>query len=83
MFLFAEKGVPVLHLLDITKLAQKHNLPLAPVPLPQPGQGEVFASPKYNVNIAIIALAIMVILIIIIIVFDKKQLKFKEDELAL
>jgi poly-gamma-glutamate system protein len=83
MFLFAEKTVPVLHLLDITKLADMHNLPVSPVPLPQPGQGEVFESPKYNVNIAIIALAVMVILIIIIIIFDKKQLKFKEDELAL
>ena len=43
MLLFADEGVPVIHLLDITKLAEDKLLPIAPDPLPEPG--ECFSEP--------------------------------------
>jgi len=36
LFLHAEMGVPILHLLDIEKLAEIYELPIAPDPIPEP-----------------------------------------------
>ena len=83
MFLFAERGVPILHLLDILRIAEIYELPIAPEPLPEPGTGRVFEDERYNMTVAAIALAIMVILIAVVIFFDHKQLKIKEEEINL
>jgi len=36
------KGIPIIHILNISQLALKFGLPLNPVPLPEPGEGGVF-----------------------------------------
>ena len=59
MFLFADKGVPVIHLLDIAKFSDKYDLPVAPDPLPEPGTGNMFKNERYNITVASIALAIL------------------------
>ena len=79
MFLFAEKGVPVIHLLDVRTLAEEYDLPISPVPLPEPGTGAMFLEERYNLTITAIALAILAILIVIVIFFDKRQQQFKEE----
>ena len=79
MFLFAEKGVPVIHLLDVRALAEEYDLPISPVPLPEPGIGAMFLEERYNLTITAIALAILAILIVIVIFFDKRQQQFKEE----
>ena len=79
MFLFAEKGVPVIHLLDVRAIAEEYDLPVSPVPLPEPGTGAMFLEERYNLTITAIALAILVILIVIVIFFDKRQQQFKEE----
>jgi len=48
LILFADKGVPVVHLLRIIALAQRHGLPVAPDFLPQPGEGEIFVREMYR-----------------------------------
>ena len=48
LILFADKGVPVVHLLRIINLARAHGLPLAPDYQPQPGQGEIFVREMYR-----------------------------------
>jgi poly-gamma-glutamate system protein len=83
MFLFAEKNVPIIHLLDILDIAEDYDLPVAPEPLPRPGTGRVFEVERYNMTIAAIALVIMIILIAVVIFFDHKELKLKEDEINL
>ena len=80
MFLFAEQGVPVIHLLDIRKLAEDYNLPISPVPLPAPGTGQMFLEERYNLTVTAIALAILVILVALIIFFDRSQQQFKRKE---
>ncbi len=81
MLLFADEGIPVVHLLDITRLAEKKELPIAPDPLPEPGNGSMFENEKYNLTITSISFAILVILILIVIFFDHKELKIKDDEI--
>ena len=80
MFLFADIGVPVIHILDVISIAETYELPIAPDPLPKPGDGRVFLDERYNMNIAAIALAIIVILILAVIFFDHRYLTLKEDE---
>jgi len=79
MFLFAEMGVPVIHLLDVRALAEEYDLPISPVPSPEPGTGAMFLEERYNLTITVIALAILVILIMIVIFFDRRQQQFKEE----
>lgn len=78
MFLFAEQGVPIIHLLDIRKLAEDYDLPISPVPLPAPGTGQMFLEERYNLTVTAIALAILAILIGLVIFFDRSQQQFKE-----
>jgi poly-gamma-glutamate system protein len=40
----AEQGRPVIHLLNVERLARRFGLPLDPAPLPVPGDGGVFAA---------------------------------------
>jgi len=48
VILMAERGVPVIHLLEIDQLAREHGLPTAPVPLPEAGDGEIFSHEDYH-----------------------------------
>ncbi len=80
MFLFAEKKVPIIHLLNIEKFAELNDLPISPVPLPEPGKDKFFVNERYNTTVTIISLAILVILILIVIFYDHKQLKLSEDD---
>ncbi len=83
MLLFADKGVPIVHILDIDKFAENLKFPIAPVPLPKPGKGSMFEIEKYNVTMAAIAFIILVLLILIVIFFDHKELRLKEEEITL
>lgn len=83
MFHFADRGVPIVHLLDINRFADQYDLPREPDPLPEPGTGNMFKNEKYNISIASIALALLVILILVVIFFDHKQLKLKDDEIEI
>lgn len=52
MVLFAEQGVPVVHLLNVTRLAEDNGLPVAPDFLPQPGEGPLFERQMYSLPLA-------------------------------
>lgn len=45
---FAQSGVPVIHLIKIDALAQRHGLPLQPQAMQPVGQGKVFVKVVYN-----------------------------------
>ncbi len=52
MFLFAEQGVPVVHLINIVDLARRNGLPASPDYLPLPGEGEIFVRESYRLTLA-------------------------------
>jgi len=56
MVLMSDKGVPVIHLLDIIDLAHDHGLPVAPDYdyLAGPGEGETFVRDSYRLSLAAI-----------------------------
>ena len=81
MLLFADEGIPVVHLLDITRLAEREELPIAPDPLPEPGNGSMFENEKYDLTVTVISFVVLLILILVVIFFDHKELKIKDDEI--
>lgn len=81
MFLFADKKVPVIHILDVLDFARKYKMPIVPDEMPSPGEGTIFLDPRYNTTYAAISLFILIILIAAIILYDKSQMRLKHDEI--
>jgi len=52
MVLMADKGVPVIHLLEIAEQARDHGLPVAPDYLAAPGEGDIFVRDSYRLPLA-------------------------------
>jgi poly-gamma-glutamate system protein len=53
MVLMSEKGVPVIHLLNMQALARTVGLPVAPDYLPEPGEGLPYVRDSYRMVLAI------------------------------
>lgn len=57
MLRFSRRGVPVIHITNIDKLAQSYGLPVEPDGIPPIGQGTVYIKPEYNRWLALGGLA--------------------------
>ncbi len=66
MILFGEKGIPVVHMLQIKSLARKFGLPIAPDYMPAPGEGEIFVRDAYRLPLAAAVLAAYTLLCVLI-----------------
>jgi poly-gamma-glutamate system protein len=75
--LMSERGIPVIHLLDVVEIAEKYGLQVSPVPLPEPGQGLVFQREKYNVVVSLVVLIAYVIIIAVFIRLDVRHYLFR------
>lgn len=53
---FLEKGVPVIHLLNMKSLLPSYGLPVDPIPLPKAGEGEVYHYMRYHLPLAAVLL---------------------------
>ncbi len=58
IFEYQNRGIPVIHLLNIRDLALKEGLPIDPIPLQEPGEGGVYQRVVYNRFIIISVLLI-------------------------
>lgn len=79
----ASKNIPVLHLLNVTQLAEKYGLPVSPKPLPKPGSGEVFVKKQYNVLLTVIVTSILIILIVSVFVYEQKRHKLGTEQVEI
>ena len=64
IFRMAEKGVPVIHLLNIRGLAQRYGLPMDPVPLPPIPSGSIMKPQRYSGPLALSGLAFLCLVMI-------------------
>lgn len=60
MYEYAARGVPVVNMLNVRKLATDNGIAFDPVPLTQPGEGGVYYDIAYPVWIAVLAAALMI-----------------------
>jgi len=78
-----QRGIPIIHLLNIDQLLNKFGLPRSPVPLPEPGDGGIFTQKKYNFVVALIATLILVTVIIFVFISERKQHQLGSDPVPL
>lgn len=79
MIQMGQKGVPIIHLLNINQLVTKFGLPISPVPLPEPGEGGIFVEKKYNIYVTSIATFILVVVIVLIYLSERKHHRLGTD----
>ncbi len=60
---FAKEGRPIVHLVEVTQLAEQFGLPIAPSSTPEAGAGAVFVQTPYNRWLAATVLATVVLAI--------------------
>lgn len=75
--------IPIIHLLNISKLTEKFGLPNSPVPLPEPGEGGIFVQKKYNIWVTAMATLILVIIIVFVYFKERKQHQLGTDAVPL
>ncbi len=73
MILMAERGVPVVHLLDLLDLARENGLPVAPIPLPEVGEGEIFTHTQYHAAGVSLVLCVYVGLVILVLTLALRE----------
>jgi poly-gamma-glutamate system protein len=74
-----QKGIPIIHILNVDQLVTKYGLPTNPVPLPDPGEGGIFIQKKYNVITTTVATFILVVVIVLIYVNERKRHRLGTD----
>lgn len=78
----AENNIPIVHLMNVTSLAEKYGLPVSPKPLPEPGKGEVFVKRQYDMLLTSAVTAVMSIIILIVFVLERKRHKLGTEEVV-
>jgi poly-gamma-glutamate system protein len=66
----AEKGVAIINLTDVPRLAYRFRFPVAPIPLPALAKGRLFVEPRYSVGLALAFAVIIIVLLLLVIEFD-------------
>jgi poly-gamma-glutamate system protein len=74
-----QKGVPIIHLLNVNQLLTKYGLPNSPVPHPEPGEGGIFVEKKYNIFVTSIATFLLVAVIVLVYLSERKRHRLGTD----
>lgn len=74
MSLFAREGAPVIHMIQVNRLAKRYGLELEPKVLPKVGEGSIFVREEYNLYLTVIVLCVLLGLLYI---FMKSDLGFR------
>ncbi len=69
----AQEGKSIIHLLKISSLLKKYELPNSPVPLPKPGTGAIFVQKKYNELLTLAVTVILVLILSIVYLIERKN----------
>lgn len=71
---FITEGVPVIHLVEVNKLAEKYEMPLSPHMTPPPGESSVFAKTGYS---RWLAATVLVIILLALFGFIRSDIGFR------
>jgi len=70
LLLLAERGMPVIHILQVERLARKYDLPVPPGPSPEIGVGSIYFTERLNVAVAGFLLFLLCLMLLITIRVD-------------
>ena len=74
-----QNEIPIIHLLNVSKLTAAYGLPDSPVPLPEPGDGGIFVQKKYSLVITGIATFILIVVILLVYFSERKHHRLGSD----
>jgi len=83
MIYMAEKNVPIIHLLNVNKLAQKYGLPVNPTPLPRAGEGEIFIQKRYSVLLTISVTIFLALAIGFVFFMERKRHQLGTEQIVI
>ena len=83
MIQMAENNVPIIHLLNINKLALKYGLPVNPVPLPRAGEGEIFIQKRYSVLLTLSVTIFLVLAIGFVFFMERKRHQLGTEQIVI
>ncbi len=66
----AERGLPVIQLLQVEELSRKYGLPETPVPMPPIGEGPLFFRDRYTVELVAVYLGVLALTVFVFIRID-------------
>ena len=72
---FAQKNVPILHVLNIKSLTEQLRMPFAPIPIPAIGSGNLYAEKRYNIFVSGICLIVVCGLVFAVGYHSKQKIK--------
>ncbi|MEC7855268.1 MAG: poly-gamma-glutamate system protein [Candidatus Neomarinimicrobiota bacterium] len=72
---FAQKNVPILHVLNIKSLTEQLGMPFAPIPIPEIGSGSLYAEERYNIFVSAVCLIVVCSLVFAVGYHSKQKIK--------
>jgi len=76
---FSEQGCSVLNIHDISALAERFDLPQAPVPTPPVGEGGIFHAIRYDRTVTAAAVVILFVILIALILLDARLFRMRDE----
>jgi len=76
---FSVQGCSILNIHDISALAERFNLPHAPIPTPTVGEGGIFHALRYDRTVTTAAVAILFVILIALILLDARLFRMRDE----
>ena len=70
IFEMGERGIPIIHVLNLAQIVDAYGLPRYPVPMPRVGEGKVFYLGRYNLTLILGLTALLLLLILVVVEVD-------------
>lgn len=78
---YLDKGIPIIHMLNLKSIALKYDLPYDPVVAPTIGSGNVYFEKDYRLSIPITSIVVSVIILAFFGIMQFREKKEKKHEL--
>jgi len=79
--ILAERRLPVIHLLQMTRFAEKYKLPPEITPAPEIGEGSVFVQEKYSITTTVVYTVVLLVILWGAIRFDFRYYIYRNKHL--
>ena len=78
---YLDKGIPIVHMLNLKSIALKYDLPYDPATTPLVGSGNVYFEKDYRLSIPITSIVVSAIILILLGIIKYREKKEKKHEL--
>jgi poly-gamma-glutamate system protein len=76
---FSDGGSSILNIYNVSDLADRFDLPKAPIPTPPVGEGDLFYAMQYDETVAVVAVAVVFALLIALLALDARLFRMRDE----